>query len=57
MNYVIAGAVVVGLATEIPILAMVFTIRKVLCMFEQDLHEALEIVALPSIYHQPRHRS
>jgi hypothetical protein len=45
MNYVIAGAVIV------------FTMRKVLRMVEQDLHEALEIVALPSIYHQPRQRS
>jgi hypothetical protein len=48
MHYFIAGVVVGGFVAGLPIVLMVYYLRKFLQVFEQDLHEALAHIDVPS---------
>jgi hypothetical protein len=48
MNHFLIGVLVGNITAGIPILAMVYFIHKFLQMFEQDLHEALAHIDVPS---------
>jgi hypothetical protein len=47
MHHFIAGVVVGGFVAGLPILLMVYTIKKFLDKFEHSLHEALELIDVP----------
>jgi hypothetical protein len=48
MNHFLAGVIVGGFVAGLPILLMVYYLKKFLDMFEQDLHDALELVGVPA---------
>ncbi len=48
MNHFLVGVLVGNVTAGVPIVLMVYYLKKFLDMFEQDLHEALELIDVPS---------